>query len=147
VNTRAKFAFWCYFAAMVGPGVWGIMFLFRSEFMPYHAVAVGMPWSEVPGPFQVLAMALLKLAGGAWLTIAAAEFILLFGPFRQGARWALWAVPCLGLLHYAGVCNAMAYVTLNTPATPPWSATLASVGLILVGAVLSIPGQGRSRKV
>jgi hypothetical protein len=117
------------------------MFLLRQEFMPYHAVAVGMPWPEVPGPFQVLIMGLLKLAGGGWLTTAVAEFVLLLIPFRQGTRWALWAVPSLGLLHYAGVFNAMAHVTLNTPAVPPWGASIASVILILVGASLSIPGR------
>lgn len=48
--------------------------------MPYHADAVGMRWSEVPRPFQILTLALLKLAGGAWLTVAAAELVLLLGP-------------------------------------------------------------------
>jgi hypothetical protein len=102
------------------------------------------PWSEVPAPLQILIMALLKLAGGAWLTVAVAQLVLLLVPFRQGARWARWAVPSLGLLHYAGVCNAMAHVTLNTPATPPWGPTMAAIALLLVGAGLSIPGQGKS---
>jgi hypothetical protein len=144
MSTRAKIAFWCYVSAMVGPGVWGAMFLLRSDFMPYHAAAVDMPWSEVPGPFQILIMALLKLAGGGWITVALAEFVLLLVPFRQGARWALWAVPSLALVHFAGVCNAMAHVTLHTTATPPWGATIGSVVLVLVGAALSIPGQAKS---
>jgi hypothetical protein len=147
MSTRTKVAFWCYVIALVGPLVFGVMFLLRSDFMPYHADAVGMPWSEVPGPFQILIMALLKLAGGGWITVAVAEFVLLLIPFRQGARWAVWAVPSLALLHYAGVCNAMAHVTLNTTATPPWGATIASVALVLVGAALSIPRQGRSPAV
>jgi hypothetical protein len=147
VSTRNKIAFWCYVVALVGPGVFGVMFLLRSDFMPYHADAVGMPWSEVSAPFQILIMALLKLAGGSWITVAVAEFVLLLIPFRQGARWALWAVPSLALLHYAGVCNAMAHVTLNTTATPPWGATIASIAFVLLGAALSIPGQTRSRAV
>ena len=143
MSTRNKIAFWCYVVALVGPGVFGVMFLLRSDFMPYHADAVGMPWSEVSAPFQILIMALLKLAGGGWITVAVAEFVLLLIPFRQGARWALWAVPSLALLHYAGVCNAMAHVTLNTTATPPWGATIASIALVLLGAVLSIPYQAK----
>jgi hypothetical protein len=144
VHTKSKIAFWCYAGAMAGPAVFGVMFLLRSDFMPYHAVAVGMPWSDVPGPFQVLLLALLKLAGGGWLAVAAAEFVLLLVPFRQGARRALWAVPSLGLLHFAGVCNAMAHVSLNTPATPPWGATLASMALMIVGAALTVPGRATS---
>jgi hypothetical protein len=114
------------------------MFLTRSEFMPYHADAVGVPWSEVPRPFQVLILGLLKLAGGAWLTVAVGQFVLLLGPFRRGERWALWAVPALGLLHYAGVAIAMTHVSRNTPASPPWAAAIASVLLIITGAALSI---------
>jgi hypothetical protein len=139
MSPRAKIAFWCYVLAMAGPGVWGIMFLTRSEFMPYHADAVGVPWSEVPRPFQVLILGLLKLAGGAWLTVAVAQFVLLLGPFRQGSRWAQWAVPAIGLLHYVGVVVAMAHVTINSPASPPWGAAIASVLLVLAGAALSLP--------
>jgi hypothetical protein len=144
VNTKTTIALLCYLVALAGPLIFGVMFLARSEFMPYHADAVGMRWPEVPRPFQTLIMALLKLAGGAWLTVAVAELVLLFVPFRQGARWAVWAIPSLGLLHYAGVCVAMAHVTLNTSATPPWAPTIASIVLLLVGAALSIPGQTRA---
>jgi hypothetical protein len=146
VNTRLKLAFWCYLLAMAGPAVFGIVFLTRNEFMPYHADAVGMRWTEVPRPFQVLILALLKLAGGAWLTVAVAEFILLLGPFRQGVRWALWAVPSLGLLHYAGVAIAMTHVTLNTPASPPWIATIASSVVILAAAAISLTCSPKSAR-
>jgi hypothetical protein len=141
VNTKTTIALLCYVGAMAGPGIFGLMFLFRSEFMPYHADAVGVPWPEVPKPFQTLILALLKLAGGAWLTVAVAELVLLFGPFRHGARWTLWAVPALGLLHWAGVCYAMAYVTLNTPARPPWIPAIASITLLLAGAALSMSAE------
>jgi len=144
VNTRSKIAFWCYISAMAGAGIFGVMFLFRREFMPYHADAVGMPWSDVPAQFQILILALLKLAGGAWLTVAVAALVLLLVPFRHGAPWARWAVPSLGLLHYAGVSIAMAHVTLNTSASPPWGPTIASVVLILAGAALSIPARSKS---
>ncbi len=145
MDTKNKIAFWCYFLAIIaGPAAWGIMFLLRSEFMPYHSVAVGMPWAEVPGPFKILILALLKIVGGAWVTIAASFFVLLFIPFRQGASWARWAIPSLGLLYCAAVCNAMAHVTLNTNAVPPWGPALAGAALIVAGALLSIPAPGTS---
>lgn len=76
MNRKIKIAFLCYLLAMAGPALFGVMFMVRSEFMPYHAEAVGMRWPEVPRPFQTLIMALLKLAGGAWLTVAVAELVL-----------------------------------------------------------------------
>jgi hypothetical protein len=147
VTTRTKIAFWCYIAAMAGPGAWGVMYLLCNEFMPYHAVAVGMPWPEVPVPFKILIIALMKVAGGGWVTVAVAVFVLLLVPFRQGARWAYWAIPSLGLLHYADVCIAMAHVMTNTPATPPWGFTIAGIILLLIGAALSIPTRAKASGV
>jgi hypothetical protein len=144
MDTRSKIAFWCYFAATAGPAAWAVMFLFRGEFMPYHADAVGMPWSAVPTGLQVLLLGLMKLAGAAQLTSLVGVFVLLLLPFRRGASWARWAVPLLGLLHYAGVINAMAYVTQRSSATPPWIPTLAGLALFVVGAVLSLPGQSKT---
>ena len=147
MNTRSLIAFWCYFVALIAPAAWGIMFLFRDEFMPYHAAAVSMPWGQVPETFQVLILALLKLVGAAWFTSAVAVLLLLLVPFRQGSKWARWAVPSLALLHYSGVFTAMTYVARNSPATPPWNFALAGAALVLAGASLSIPrrsdAQGR----
>ena len=142
MTTRWKLAFACYLVAIAGLGAWGGVFLLRSEFMPYHAVAVGMPWAEVPAPFQVLVLALYKLAGGAWVVIAAALLVLLLGPFRHGARWARHALPALILLHGFGVINAMTYITMHSPAMPPWKFTIATMALTVVGYVLSA-GQGK----
>jgi len=72
-----KVAFWLYVVGAVLPGfVFGAIYLFRGEFMPYHAVAVGMAWSEVPHPFQILTLALLKGVGGLWITLAVAQLVL-----------------------------------------------------------------------
>jgi hypothetical protein len=145
VNTKMKVAFWLYVVGGVLPGfVFGFIYLLRNEFMPYHAVAVGMAWSEVPGPFQILIIALLKGVGGAAVTLAVALLVLLLVPFRHGARWALWAVPSLALLNYITVANAMAHVMLNTPAVPPWNVTVFCTACIIVGAILSIPSQSRA---
>ena len=73
--------------------------------------------------------------------------MLLLGPFRQRVRWALWAVPGLGLLHYAGVVVAMTHVAVNTPASPPWGATIAGILIILVGAAMSLSGRVKSAPV
>jgi hypothetical protein len=132
-----KIAFGGYFAAIAGLGAWGLVFLLRSEFMPYHAVAVGMPWSEVPPPFQVLILTLYKLAGGAWVVIALSLFLLLFGPFRQGVPWARRAIPALILVQGAGVMHAMAYITRNSSATPPWTFTVAVMVLAVVAFVIA----------
>jgi hypothetical protein len=137
VSTRIKIAFGCYLTAIAGLGSWGLVYLFRSDFMPYHAVAVGMPLSEVPQPFQVLVLTLYKLTGAAWVVIALSLLVLLFGPFKQGVLWARRAIPALILVQGAGVMNAMGYITLNSQATPPWAFTIAVIVLTIVGFFLS----------
>jgi hypothetical protein len=132
-----KIAFGCYLTAIAGLGAWGVVYLLRSDFMPYHVVAVGTPWSEVPRQFQVLVLTLYKLTGAAWAVIGLSLLVLLFGPFRQGLLWARRAIPALLLVQGAGVMNAMAYISLNSPAMPPWAVTIAVMVLTIVGFFFS----------
>ncbi|MFP4039175.1 MAG: hypothetical protein ACLFS7_01425 [Desulfosudaceae bacterium] len=142
MNKKNRIVFCCYLIVLVGLTVAGFIYLFRDEFMPYHSVAVGLPWAEVPAPFKLLILALMKVVGGAWLVIALALLIILLGPFRRGAGWTRWALPVLLTATYAGMSNAMSLVTINTPAMPPWSFVMASLALILVAVLFSIlPGK------
>lgn len=143
MNTRMKVAFGCYFLVGLLLVGFGFVYLFRAEFMPYHSVAVDMPWSEVPVRFQVLILALMKALGGTCVALALALYIVLFVPFRQGARWALWAMPLFGLVQSAGSFYAMSHVALNTSASPPFWAPTAGVVLSIVAFVLSVSGSNR----
>jgi hypothetical protein len=60
-----------------------IAYLSRSDFMPYHGIAVARPWSEVEPRMQVLLLALIKVTGWAWLAVATAGFLLLYLLFWQ----------------------------------------------------------------
>jgi hypothetical protein len=132
-----KVAFGCYLTAIAALGAWGFVYLLRSDFMPYHVVAVGTPFSEVPHAFQVLVLTLYKLTGAAWVVIELSLLFLLLGPFRQGLLWARRAIPALILIQGAGVMNAMAYISLNSPAMPPWAFTIVVIVLTTVGFFFS----------
>jgi hypothetical protein len=138
VSTRMKVAFGCYLLVVISMTAWGVDFMLRDEFTPYHSVAVGMPWAEVPRQFQVLILALIKLAGGLWITIAACILVLLFKPFRRREPWALWAVPVLIVIELVAPIPAMAYVVFNTPAKPPLLITLVFVGICFIGMAMSL---------
>ena len=141
MTTRMKFAFWIYLLLTIAGAAWGIGFLLRSEFTPYHGAAAGVPWSEVPPNFQFVILALTKLAGGLWFVFALCILVLLFIPFRRGARWAVWAVPLLMLAHYVAPMPAMIHLTTNTPATPPWTLTIACIVATLVALFVSVTGK------
>ena len=54
------------------------IYLFRSEFMPYHAVAVGSDWNDIDHGMQILILALMRVSGGGWLATAISITIPVF---------------------------------------------------------------------
>ena len=143
MSTRMKVAFGCYVAAYLVFTAFGVIYLLRPQFMPYHAVAVGMRWEEVGRPFQVLILGLMRVFGGSLLAAAFIGAVLLAFPLRQGAPWARWALPVHGLIVACASLYGTLYVQLNTGARSPWLAAVLAVVLLVVGAVLSIrPADG-----
>ncbi len=138
MSKRMKVAFGCHLLALLMIAFGGTLYLSRTQFMSYHAVALGKSWTDIDQPLQTLFLAGLKAGGGANLAIALAIGILLFIPFRQGLFWARWAIPVVGLASQMPVLYATLSVTLNTPATPPWIAVLFTIVLLIAGLVLSM---------
>lgn len=138
MSTRMRIAFWCYLFGTLIVTAFGMVYLVKPDFMPYHSVAVGMPWTAVAPSFQVLILALMRAVGAACLAFAILQWTLLLIPFRQGAAWATWAIAVSGLVMSAGSLYAMMLVAQHTPATPPWIALVAGALLLVVGLVLSL---------
>jgi hypothetical protein len=138
MNWRLKIAFACYLLVTLMLVIFALVYLFRSEFMPYHAVAIGQNWREVEPPIQILIMALMKVTGGGWLAVALAIGIMLFIPFRNGMRWAYFAIPVIGLTTSLTTLFVTLYVTFNTPATPPWTSAAIATLLLVVGFIFSV---------
>ena len=51
MNGKLKVAFSCYAIAALLLLVFALVYLTRSEFMPYHSDAVGLEWAEVDPAF------------------------------------------------------------------------------------------------
>jgi len=119
MNLSHEIAFWMYLSLFTLQFMAGIVFVVRREFMPYHAAAVGMPWSGVPENFQILIIALLKFMGVTVITLSVAAFILILIPFREGVAWSIWAIPLLGLMQCAAIANATTQVVRKAQGKPP----------------------------
>ena len=118
----------------------GLVYAFRSEFMPYHAAAVGHQWAAVDPAYQVLILALMRALGGTEVALALGIVVLTLKPFREGAAWATWSIAALGLIATAGSLSATMKVAAQTPGNPPVGAVAAWGALILLSLVLSLVG-------
>lgn len=141
---RIKIAFFCYLLAAFVLAVFGLVYFFRPEFMPYHARAVGKTWAELEPGIRWLMLAFLRIIGGGWMAIAAAIGIMAFIPFRRGEAWARLAVPIVGLISGIASLYGTLLVKLNTPGSPPWQAPALGLVLIVVGFLFSL-GHGSRR--
>lgn len=119
--------------------VLGTLYVFSPTFMPYHGVAVGAEWSEVPPEYRILIGALLDVAGGGWLALAAALFALIAFPIRRGERWARYTAPLLVLVFNIPTLWATLSVLWYSPATPPWCAVAGTCAAALLALAIDRP--------
>lgn len=145
MHLKLKLAFTCHFITVVILFIFGLVYLFQGQFMPYHADALGKQWSALAPAFQVLILAMMKVVAGSWLASASAMTLLLLIPFRKGKRWSYYSVPLIGLLVSGSSLFGTLYVAGNTPANPPWIAAAVSIALLFVGLLLSLGSHQPSR--
>ena len=139
MSKRMKIAFGCYLLNTLNMAAAGVVYVLTTQFMPFHAIAVGKTWDQVDPSFQVLLLTFIRVIGGGVITVALATGILLFIPFRQGIRWAQWAIPAIFIFY---VLIAYLYpllsVALNTSLNPPWTGAVLSTVLAVAGFILSL---------
>ena len=86
----------------------GIIYLFKSSFMPYHGEAISMTWDEVESPVQFLILALMRGAAGGAIALSVFILVLQLKFSKHKLSW----IPLLILI--AGVIYSLCslYATL-----------------------------------
>jgi len=79
-----KGAFICYLLAALGSIGFGLVYLARSSFLPYHRDAISTPWEKLVKPYQALFVALIKVAGAGFLASGLSVGLMTLFPFRGG---------------------------------------------------------------
>ncbi|NRB37733.1 MAG: hypothetical protein HRU20_04600 [Pseudomonadales bacterium] len=126
-----------YSIALLPIYIGGLVYSCLNQFMPYHAVAVGHEWHELETGTQMLILAALNGAGSLMLTMAMVMTLLLLIPYKKAERWALIALPLLGLSTMLIVLRSALLVDLNTPANPPWFVLIIIMVFIAIAAGLT----------
>ena len=128
----------CYLIAALGSIGFGLVYLARSSFMPYHRDAISTPWEKLEKPYQALFLALIKVAGGGFLASGLSVGLMTLFPFRAGEVWARFVIPIIGLSMALPALYATAHVRRHTPASPPVATALITIALLLIGFALSM---------
>lgn len=128
----------CYGLAALVSMVFGAAYLVRSQFMPYHEEAIGLPWQQLDQRLQTLLLALMRTTGGGLLMGGISLAILLLIPFRAGEPWARFAIPAMGLVGGLPTLYATILVRSRTHAHTPVAASATGIVLLIIGFILSL---------
>ncbi len=133
-----KISFSCYSITAIVSIIFGIIYLTRSEFMPYHAVALEREWTELDIKTQTLILALMRVAGGGFLATGMAVILLIYLYIKTTEEWIIFIIPTIGFVTSLSSLYATLLVKNRTPGLPPVNLTLLSIGLMLTGFILSL---------
>jgi hypothetical protein len=118
--------------------VFGVRYMRRDAFLPYHAAVTGKSWVELDPGVQVVILGMLRIIGGGFVTLGV-TLLWLCPALHEGARWAPWAIltisaVALGPMLYVAIKLRSFRPEAQTPVRP----TLAMMVLIVVGVGLSL---------
>ena len=133
-----KISFSCYLVTAIASILFGIIYLTRSKFMPYHAVALGREWTELDIKTQTLILALMRVAGGGFLATGMVVILLMYLYIKTTEGWIIFIIPTIGFVTSLSSLYATLLVKNRTPGLPPVNLTLLSIGLMLTGFILSL---------
>ena len=128
----------CYGVIALISLVFGVIYLTRTEFMPYHSLALGKQWSEVESNTQTLILALMKVAGSNFVVTRITLLVLLCIPFQAREQWAIYSIFAIASCTSCSSGYATFLVNKRTPGNPPRKLSYATIVLTIIGFVCSI---------
>lgn len=134
---------WLYSALLV---LGGLRYVALTRYLPHHAAAVGKSWEELGRGEQVVLLAALRGAGGAFLACGVTVVFLLAVPIRRGERWARYAVLAIGLCAGMPLSHGVLAVARETAAEPPVFALVMGYVLLLMGTLAGGRSVGKEKK-
>ena len=113
----------------------GLLYLTLDQFMPYHADALRIEWSELPANYQGFIIGLLRALGAgasvsglaiAWMAVAGLRGTI--QPYRE-------LLPIVSIGYSGLLCWATWTVATRTPGEPPLLLNAAAVGAAMIATV------------
>lgn len=119
-----------------------IKYFFTTEFMPYHAEAIGCQWFEVPNNFKPLLLTLLKMTSLYFLVMGLfliGFFIQYFSHKEFTIEVPLWGSITSTLMTYI-VYSLHCQTGANTPYILSGISCLIFISTFIIGFVIKMKG-------
>lgn len=111
----------------------GLTYLLKNSFMPYHSEAISQHWEEVQPAMQFLLLALMRATSGGFIAIAIAIIFLQYKLTENRLSWIPPFILILGTVTMLCSLYAILMVNSNTPGRPPVSFDIAGEILLITG--------------
>jgi hypothetical protein len=131
----AKIASIINYLVAAGMLVFGIIYLTRGSFMPYHSEAISMEWGEMDHTSQVLVLALMRTVSGGFLVCSIAIFFLQYRFSLERKSWIPMLILIIGIITQSTILYATILVRLNSPGNPPAGLAIGGT-ILLIGAYI-----------
>lgn len=123
--------------------VLGTAYLLRTEFMPYHAQAVGADWASLPDGTRALIGALMNVLGAAWVVVGILVLALIAIAYRSGNTLARLAIPAALVVLYGSILIVTLQVQVATGADTPWMMNAFAVAVAAMCSLIDAPWKSR----
>jgi hypothetical protein len=122
----------------LGGILFGVRYMRRDEYLPYHADVAGKSWNELDPGVQTIILGMLKIVGGGFATLGVTLLWLCFA-LHERARWAPWAILTISAVELGPMLYvAMRLRAFRPDAQTPVRPTLAMMVLIVAGVGLAL---------
>jgi hypothetical protein len=79
----------------------------------------------------------MRIVGGFSVATGILMGLMVAFPYRHGEVWARWAIPSVGLFHWAVLLYVTAKLAYLSSVWTPWPLCLGMVGILLIGIFFS----------
>jgi hypothetical protein len=118
--------------------IFSFVYLTKSQFMPYHGIALDKDWRDLNPSLQTLIIGFMRAVGGGLLAGAVTILFLQYQFNKMPQQWIALAILTCGSIVNMSSFYAMFLVKTKTKGKPPIIVTIVAFVLLIVGYFLNI---------
>ena len=115
----------------------GMIYLLKNSFMPYHSEALSLEWKEVESNTQYLILALMRAVSGGFVAASLVVVVLQRKFILTKISWIPWLIFATGLIVSFASIYATMIVRLNSPGKPPTVMAIGGIVLLIIGFIFN----------